>query len=98
MRITAFAHELLTLGHAELVLLVDDDQAEIGQAEAGSEQGVRSDEDGGWRMEDGRARAFSVFHPQSSILAAFAAAGLQNNIHTKRRKPFLKISEVLFRQ
>ena len=44
MRITAFAHELFALRHTELVLLVNDYQAEIRQLEAGGEQGVGSDE------------------------------------------------------
>ena len=32
MRITALAHQLFALGHAELVLLVNDDQAESGNS------------------------------------------------------------------
>ena len=52
MRVAALAHELLALRHAELVLLVNDHQAEVGQLEAGSEQGVGADEEGrGLRVE-----------------------------------------------
>ena len=43
MGIIAFANQLLPLGHAELVLLVDNDQAEVGQVESGSDQGMGAD-------------------------------------------------------
>jgi hypothetical protein len=44
MRITAFAHKLLALGHTKLVLLVNDHQAEIRQIKTGREQGVCANE------------------------------------------------------
>ena len=42
VRITAFAHELLALGDAEPVLLINDDQAEVVRREAGLNQCVRA--------------------------------------------------------
>ena len=42
VRITAFAHELLALGDAEPVLLINDDQAEVVRREAGLNQRVRA--------------------------------------------------------
>jgi hypothetical protein len=45
MRVTAFAHELFALGDAELVLLVDDDKAEIAGRETGFDEGVGADEE-----------------------------------------------------
>ena len=38
--VTALAHQRFTLGHAELVLFINDDQPEVGQIKTGGEQGV----------------------------------------------------------
>ncbi len=46
VRVTALADEVLALGDAEPVLLVNDHQPEIGQVEAGCEQGVGADQKG----------------------------------------------------
>src|SRR6266702_3461986 len=43
MRVAALAHELFALGHAELVLLINDDQAEVDQAKTGREQSMSAD-------------------------------------------------------
>ena len=49
MRIPSFAHKRLALSHAELVLLIDDDEAEIRHREAGFYECVRADGEGGLR-------------------------------------------------
>ena len=45
VRVTALAQQLFALGHAKLVLLVDDDEAEFRHVKAGGEQRVGADEE-----------------------------------------------------
>ena len=43
MWIVAFTHQVLALGHPKLVLLVDQDEPEVGQLECRLDQGMRAD-------------------------------------------------------
>ena len=85
MRVIAFAHECLALGHAELVLFVNDHQAELRQLKAVGEQSVGANVQGA-----GFAGGRGVIR--------FLAAGLEGQINAERRKPLVKIPVVLLRE
>src|SRR3989442_1023367 len=86
MRIMPFAHQLLALRHAELVLLVDNDQSKILHLEALLNQSMRADE---------QALYFVLW---TLDLARLVRAGLQVHHQTERFEPAPKSLKMLFGQ
>ena len=87
MRIISFAHQRLALRYTELVLFIDDHQSQLRQIKAAGQQGVRADVQGAAFGVSRRCHAFRLL-----------TAGLQGQADAERREPFLKGSEMLFRQ
>ena len=88
--IKAFADQLLALRHAEFVLLINDDQAEVVSREPGCNQGVGADE------ERDRGRV-----PRPATLdrrPRFVAARSQCDLHSQRLKPSGEIQKMLLSQ
>ena len=75
--ITALAHELFALGHAKLVLLINDDQAQLRQIKTGREQGVSANvQSRGSRVEGRRPERLLALDSRLSTLDRLATAGL----------------------
>ena len=101
MRVTAFADELLALRHAELVLLINDDEAEVVGSKAGLNQSVRANRQkrGARSAERGIGRAV-FFHVRCSMfdVRCSPAAGPQFHADSQRPEPTVERLKMLFRQ
>src|SRR5437762_9449395 len=100
MRIMPFAHQLLALRHAELVLLVDDHQSKILHLETLLNQSMRADEQaldfGLWTL-DFRVCTLDL-GPRALDLARLVRAGLQVHHQAERLEPAPKRLIMLFGQ
>ena len=80
--------QLRTLSDAELVLLVDDDQAEVMHQRVVVQQRVRADQDVGFFV----GRGAEEFHARAVVLLG---AGHQRDAQTERLQPLAGVARVL---
>src|SRR5438309_10337734 len=100
MGVTPFADQLFALGHAEFVLLVDDDQTEIVELKGLLDQSMRADDQGSGLLSSRGGEGEGPASPcdRRARVGGLPAAGVHQDWHAERFKPQFKIAKMLLGQ